>query len=130
MRAQVYLADGNCYGKPELTYLFYSTKEIEQEEAKIICSTCPAKLRCRSQAIDNQEQGIWGGLSEDSRNSYVITLTLKELHYTSSQHNILHEQVHLESAYSSSLSYTSIQPNHILQVLDWDFASSIPFQTF
>ncbi|GDX24148.1 transcriptional regulator WhiD [Actinomycetes bacterium] len=39
-------------------------------EAKSICGSCPVLLQCRSHALSVQEPyGIWGGLSEDERES-------------------------------------------------------------
>ena len=39
-------------------------------EAKSICGNCPVLLQCRTHALSVQEPyGIWGGLSEDERES-------------------------------------------------------------
>ena len=39
-----------------------------EKEAKAICAECPYKARCLKFAIDNHEQGIWGGPTERQRN--------------------------------------------------------------
>jgi hypothetical protein len=39
-----------------------------EKEAKAICAECPYKARCLKFAIDNHEQGIWGGTTERQRN--------------------------------------------------------------
>lgn len=36
--------------------------------AKLICASCPVRPDCLSYALDHrQEQGIWGGLTEEER---------------------------------------------------------------
>lgn len=130
MNFRTNLSDGNCYALPELTSVFYSSDPSDIAIAKDICSDCPAIFRCRSWALDHGETGIWGGLTDDERRRYIVTSTLMELRYTSSPHNGQHVQVRLVSAYSSSPSHTSSQPNHTLQALSWDFASESLFQPF
>jgi hypothetical protein len=39
-----------------------------EKEAKAICAECPYKARCLEYAINNHEQGIWGGTTERQRN--------------------------------------------------------------
>lgn len=41
------------------------------EAAKAVCARCPVVEECLREALDNDEQGVWGGLSEGER------LTLK-----------------------------------------------------
>jgi hypothetical protein len=38
-----------------------------EKEAKAICAECPYKERCLKFALDNHEQGIWGGTTERDR---------------------------------------------------------------
>lgn len=39
-----------------------------QREAARMCDTCPVKLECLSDALDNRvEYGVWGGLTERQR---------------------------------------------------------------
>lgn len=36
-------------------------------KAKSICSNCEVKVECLVQALENDEYGVWGGLSERQR---------------------------------------------------------------
>ncbi|WP_457659213.1 WhiB family transcriptional regulator [Streptomyces microflavus] len=41
---------------------------IQIEEAKAVCRRCPSMEQCLQWALENgQDQGVWGGLSEDER---------------------------------------------------------------
>lgn len=46
-------------------------------EAKKICSECPLKLPCLTYAIENREQGIWGGTTEDNRSALRRKITMR-----------------------------------------------------
>ncbi|MFJ6355173.1 WhiB family transcriptional regulator [Streptomyces sp. NPDC092046] len=37
------------------------------EEAKAVCRACKSVAECLQGALDRDEQGVWGGLSEDER---------------------------------------------------------------
>jgi WhiB family redox-sensing transcriptional regulator len=55
---------------PELFFPVGSTGlAVEQiAEAKAVCFSCPAQVRCLEFAlVTNQDSGIWGGASEDER---------------------------------------------------------------
>ncbi|MBW9207440.1 WhiB family transcriptional regulator [Mumia sp. zg.B53] len=40
----------------------------EQNRAKQMCRSCPVKLECLAEALDNDiEWGIWGGMTERER---------------------------------------------------------------
>jgi len=40
----------------------------EQNRAKQICQTCPVKLDCLAEALENEiEWGVWGGMTERER---------------------------------------------------------------
>lgn len=40
----------------------------EQNRAKQICHTCPVKLDCLAEALENKiEWGVWGGMTERER---------------------------------------------------------------
>lgn len=48
--------------------LFYPEKGGTAEPAKRICSLCDVRLKCLKYALDNNEEfGVWGGLSEKER---------------------------------------------------------------
>lgn len=36
-------------------------------EAKKICETCPLRMKCLEHALRNAEYGIWGGTTEEQR---------------------------------------------------------------
>ena len=44
------------------------TRYDYEKEAKAICAECPYKARCLEFAVNNHEQGIWGGTTERQRN--------------------------------------------------------------
>ena len=40
----------------------------DQHKAKAICSSCPVRVQCLAEALDNRiEWGVWGGLTERER---------------------------------------------------------------
>ena len=41
--------------------------------AKSFCSDCPIKSDCLDHAIKNEEQGIWGGTTDDERRDLRLT---------------------------------------------------------
>jgi WhiB family redox-sensing transcriptional regulator len=57
-------------GDPELFFPLGETKQYHDqiEKAKKICSACGAAALCLEYALSTSEnQGIWGGLTEDER---------------------------------------------------------------
>lgn len=56
--------------EPELFFPISATPASGRQvkRAKRICASCPVRSRCLSYALDHrQEQGIWGGLTEEER---------------------------------------------------------------
>jgi len=56
--------------EPELFFPISPTaaSNAQVKRAKLICSSCPVRPDCLSYALDHrQEQGIWGGLTEEER---------------------------------------------------------------
>lgn len=56
--------------EPELFFPISATaaSRAQVQRAKLICASCPVRLECLRYALDNrQEQGIWGGLTEEER---------------------------------------------------------------
>jgi len=40
----------------------------DQKRARLLCSGCPVRFECLSEALDNRiEWGIWGGMTENQR---------------------------------------------------------------
>ncbi|HWF80911.1 MAG TPA: WhiB family transcriptional regulator [Streptosporangiaceae bacterium] len=56
--------------EPELFFPISATAASSRlvKRAKLICASCPVRSKCLSYALDHrQEQGIWGGLTEEER---------------------------------------------------------------
>lgn len=48
--------------------LFFSDSADRTRQAKKLCSRCPVRAECLSQALDGREEhGVWGGLDRDER---------------------------------------------------------------
>ena len=60
-----------CRGSnPDLFYpVGNASKEARQQiaDAKAVCASCPVIDLCLSEALSNNEQGIWGGTTEEER---------------------------------------------------------------
>lgn len=69
---------GKCYGDPEKDHVFFYPQvkgsrkpggrvdEVEAQRA-LYCSDCPVRIKCLEHALENREQGVWGGTTEDER---------------------------------------------------------------
>jgi WhiB family redox-sensing transcriptional regulator len=56
--------------EPELFFPISATQASQAtvERAKRVCGSCPVRSQCLRYALRHrQEQGIWGGLTEDER---------------------------------------------------------------
>ena len=53
----------------ELSNGTISAKYINLSAAKAICDSCPLKIECLEYALTRGEIGIWGGTTEEQRNS-------------------------------------------------------------
>ncbi|WP_221355320.1 WhiB family transcriptional regulator [Streptomyces beigongshangae] len=61
-----------CIGEdPELFFPIGDTGPalLQIEEAKAVCRRCPVIESCLQGALDRNESGVWGGLSEKERRS-------------------------------------------------------------
>lgn len=59
--------------------IFYPERGVVPTKAHVICKTCPVQDECFKFAVDNDEQhGIWGGLSLRARRKKKITLPSDE----------------------------------------------------
>ena len=59
---------------PELFFPISAAAAASAEvaRAKRICASCPVQSRCLSYALHHrQEQGIWGGLTDDERRQLI-----------------------------------------------------------
>jgi WhiB family redox-sensing transcriptional regulator len=55
--------------------LFFPIGEIgaslnQTEQAKTVCARCPVLYQCLKTALDGNESGIWGGMTERERHSF------------------------------------------------------------
>lgn len=54
---------GRCKGTdPEIFF-----EDASETLAKAICRGCPVKPDCLTWAMDNDQDGVWGGMSSDER---------------------------------------------------------------
>lgn len=53
--------------KPDLTPIFFSFDQEDEDRAKAICRECPAREECRNFAVQSGEAGVWGGTTEEER---------------------------------------------------------------
>lgn len=60
-----------CEGKTEL---FFTQGKV-RVEAKELCAICPVTAWCLSWAIENDEDGVWGGMSRAERDRHAAKLT-------------------------------------------------------
>lgn len=58
-------ADGACLEHPELDW--FAGRAADQAEAVAVCAGCLVRDECLAFAMDNREQGVWGGTTEDER---------------------------------------------------------------
>lgn len=49
------------------TDTFYALEEGQQRQAKAVCKSCPVIADCLTHALANNEEGIWGGTTENER---------------------------------------------------------------
>lgn len=62
--------DGACLSEP--VSLFFPDGEkgrnaVQAEQAKAVCARCPVLYECLKAALDGNEYGIWGGMTEQER---------------------------------------------------------------
>ncbi len=50
---------------------------LDEEQAKTLCASCPARARCLAFAIEHDETyGVWGGLNAEERRALKAASTL------------------------------------------------------
>jgi WhiB family redox-sensing transcriptional regulator len=66
-----WMKNAACKGKTEIFYGPLrenpTTKVRRENEAKLICESCPVAIDCRDYARRNGEYGLWGSETEDER---------------------------------------------------------------
>lgn len=66
-RREPWMANAACTNHPP--ELWFPTRGQPTTTAKAICNTCPVRTPCLHYGI-NEHHGIWGGLSEQQRDTY------------------------------------------------------------
>lgn len=51
---------------------------VREAHAKAICMSCPVVSDCRKYAMENREQGVWGGLNDEDRTNVRRRRALKK----------------------------------------------------
>jgi Transcription factor WhiB len=66
---QLATGGGLPVGRPELFFPVSSSgRSLElQERAKAVCRTCIVRRQCLAYAIAANEEGVWGGMTEEER---------------------------------------------------------------
>lgn len=53
---------------------FYPEKGYSTRDGKAVCNSCPVRLQCLAYALSNDEEfGIWGGLTRPERKAFKAT---------------------------------------------------------
>lgn len=60
-----WMSKAACVGKGHL--FFDDLKKVQVAKAKKICATCPVLMECRAYSLENEEYGVWGGLTANQR---------------------------------------------------------------
>ena len=72
-----------CIGKGDL--FFQETKRTVVRQARKICDSCAVNSRCLEYALENDEVGVWAGLTTNQR-AKILRKRARELknaeHYT------------------------------------------------
>jgi WhiB family redox-sensing transcriptional regulator len=62
---------GLCWGRPEITNLFFPEKEEDCNQGRQYCERCPVRQQCLDYAIHQEIHfGLWGGLTYRERERY------------------------------------------------------------
>jgi WhiB family redox-sensing transcriptional regulator len=60
-----------CAGTEDLNLFFPvgtgADAIVQTEAAKAVCGPCPVRAECLTFALDTDQYGVWGGMSEDER---------------------------------------------------------------
>lgn len=58
-----WMRDGLCLEHPDVDWF----DARQADEARAICARCLVQAECLTYALDNREQGVWGGTDEADR---------------------------------------------------------------
>ncbi|UOF81924.1 transcription factor whiB [Caudoviricetes sp.] len=96
---------------------FYSYESKDIAFCRNICIECEVREDCLQAALDNNEEGFWGGYTQAEREALSLKNFLQGGLQAFSQRNIPHEQLRPQSeCLSSPLDISGLQ-SHIQQVL-------------
>lgn len=60
-----WMEDANCVTSD--AEIFFPDKGGSTKDAKLVCSNCDVRNDCLSFALDRDDHGVWGGLSQFER---------------------------------------------------------------
>jgi WhiB family redox-sensing transcriptional regulator len=70
--AEIWQDRAKCKGSSAA--VFYPLGGVPTASARALCKDCPVRTQCLAYAIENDEEfGIWGGLSERERRKLIRT---------------------------------------------------------
>lgn len=68
IRDKTWMRHGACDGV-ETNLFFSDLDEIPSAQAVILCHTCPVRTDCLQHALENDEDGYWGGTTRAQRDA-------------------------------------------------------------
>lgn len=126
MRVMGWIERAKCHGADQR--LFYADDKHTdlQLEAKQFCMACPVVISCRNFALKNNEQGIWGGMTEEERVNFRTSrfLQARRAGFVQSREQRVRE--HLDDAFPSDQGNTFGSIAHTLPVLSLAVVVSDP----
>ena len=75
-----WIYDGNCHGSDTNQFIYPALTLTESKRYYLekICKDCPVMLTCRYEAVRNQDEGWWGGMTPEERMDWAIEELFKE----------------------------------------------------
>ena len=69
VKGNEWVYDGNCYGEDTNKFIYPALKLTDSKRYELakICANCPVIETCRYEAVRNQEEGWWGGMTPQER---------------------------------------------------------------
>lgn len=58
---------GACVRHPHPDWWFPERGHDDTDKALLVCDTCPVRVMCREYAQEWEDQGVWGGTTDDDR---------------------------------------------------------------
>jgi hypothetical protein len=76
---------------------------LVEEKVLVTCGSCPIRVECLQWAIDHEEFGVWGGLTETQRRSLDVSRT--RVRCPDCRSDRIEEMEHMEVCISCGLSW-------------------------